>query len=114
MVVVDGDEFHTKIFRVGGRVIVFRLIVFEKGVPDVGGAVVFGAAEDADVDEVAVVGKFTLPADAGVGGEHHVGVKLGGERVEELGRRGALPQEFIHLPRAAVAQEHFERSQFES
>ena len=46
-----------------------------------------------------------MPLDAGVGGEHRVGVCLIGERVEELGRRGAFPEKFVHLARATVAKQ---------
>ena len=54
---------------------------------------------------------MTLPSDARVGGEHHVGLVLGGERIEELRGRSAFPQKLVHLPRTPVAKQHFELAQ---
>src|SRR5262249_15304318 len=80
-------------------------------VPDVGGAVVLGAADDAHVDGVLPGGQWPVPLDARVRAEEDIGRRLPEEAPEEPVGRGGVPEELVDHARRAVAHEDAMRSQ---
>src|SRR2546425_9772181 len=81
VVVVHGDELDGKI-RTGGQ----------QRVPDVARAVVFRAADDADVDGMRAIGERAVPLDPGVGAEKDIRLALPQQALEQTRGRRRLPE----------------------
>ncbi len=88
--------------------------LLQQGVPNVGRAVVFRAAQHAYVHPLTTMCKGPLPVNAGVGCQHQVGLVLIGQVVQEMSRRGRLPEKLVHLPWASMDEKHALGAPFES
>jgi len=82
VVVVHGDELDGKIRARG-----------QHRVPDVARAVVFRAADDADVDGMRAIAERAVPLDPRVGAEKDIRLALAQEALEQSRGRRRLPQE---------------------
>src|SRR5260370_10405297 len=77
---------------------------FEQRVPGVAPAIVLGPPQHTDVDEMPIARQVAVPFDAGVRRQNNVTIMRGCQMIEEVRGAGRFPEEFVHLPWAAVTE----------